>query len=271
MPAGATDILLRGFLCGKEKHVGVVAGRGNNGGDGFVIARYLLQRAMPVTVFLLAERGRLQGDAAANLDLLYRLDIPVIEMPDASAFAAHRTRMLQQDIWVDAILGTGLQSDVKGYFREIIEFINQTGKPVFAVDIPSGLHADTGQPCGTSIRADATATFGFAKTGHHLYPGAALSGRLDIIDIGIPPPIVRLVGPMQYLLTEKEIRRMLPQRSADTHKGRTGHLLVLAGSPGKTGAAAMAAMAAMRTGAGLVTLGLPSRSCRCSRPRCSRP
>jgi NAD(P)H-hydrate epimerase len=235
----------------------VIAGRGNNGGDGFVIARYLAQRDIPVTVFLLAPRARVQGDAAANLDLLDPLEIPVIEMPDAAAFAAARDRLDQQEVWVDAILGTGLNSDVRGYFRQVIEFVNATGSPVFSVDIPSGLNSDTGQVCGTCIRADGTATFAFAKTGHLLYPGAELTGTLDIIDIGIPPHIARRIDPRQQLLTRKSIRKALMPRVPDAHKGHTGHLLVLAGSPGKTGAAAMTAMAAMRTGAGLVTLGVP--------------
>jgi NAD(P)H-hydrate epimerase len=251
---GATRFFLEQFSKLSNKRVGVVAGRGNNGGDGFVIARYLMQQGVAVKVFLLSSSNRVKGDAAANLQLLKPLDIPLIEIPDEKAFSAYRSVMADLDIWIDAILGTGLNSDVKGYFKTIIEFINGLKKPVFAVDIPSGLNSDTGQTCGTSIRASATATFGFAKTGHMIYPGAGCTGPLEIVDIGIPPHIVKDVAPKQFLLTQQRIKSHLKSRNAEAHKGITGHLLVIAGSPGKTGAASMTAMSALRAGAGLVTL-----------------
>ena len=254
---GATQFFLEQFKDAANKKIGVIAGRGNNGGDGFVIARYLAQKGIRVTVYLLSERQKVSGDAAANLKLLPPLGIPVIEMPDAESFSAHEMAMRHEAIWIDAILGTGLRSDVKGFLKDVIDFINQTNKPVFAVDIPSGLNSDTGRPCGTCIRADATATFAFAKTGHFLFPGADYTGNLKIIDIGIPPHIANNVAPLQYLLTPDLIRAVFHPRPSDAHKGHTGHLLVIAGSPGKTGAAAMTAMAAMRAGAGLVTLGIP--------------
>jgi NAD(P)H-hydrate epimerase len=130
-------------------------------------------------------------------------------------------------------------------------------KPVFAIDIPSGLNSDTGQPCGACIRAQATATFAFAKTGHLLQPGATYTGKLKVLDIGIPNIIAEQINPKQHLLTAIQIRNYFQPRTPDTHKGKTGHLLVIAGSPGKTGAAAMTAMSAIRSGAGLVTLGIP--------------
>ncbi len=255
---GATHFFLEQFKDAEKKKIGIVAGRGNNGGDGFVIARYLAQKGMRVTVYLLSENQTVEGDAAANLDLLFPLKVPVVEMPDLESFSSQKTAMRHEAIWIDAILGTGLRSDVKGFFREVIDFINQSNKPVFAVDIPSGLNSDTGQPCGTCIRADATATFAFAKTGHFLFPGADFTGNLKIVDIGIPPHIANNVRPLQYLLTPDLIRSVFQPRPPDTHKGHTGHLLVIAGSPGKTGAAAMTATSAMRAGAGLVTLGIPA-------------
>jgi NAD(P)H-hydrate epimerase len=162
--------------------------------------------------------------------------------------------MRHKQVWIDAILGTGLKSDVRDYFREIIEFINSQGRPVFAVDIPSGLNSDTGKPCGCCIEAQATATFAFAKTGHILYPGAQYTGSLTVIDIGIPHPIAEKVGPLTRLITQERVRSSFKERRPEAHKGDTGHILIVAGSPGKTGAAAMAAMSAMRSGAGLVTL-----------------
>jgi hydroxyethylthiazole kinase-like uncharacterized protein yjeF len=255
---GATHFFLEQFKEAENKKIGVVAGRGNNGGDGFVIARYLAQKGISVTVYLLSKPSKVSGDAAVNLKLLSPLNVPVIEMPDAESFSAHETAMRHEAIWIDAILGTGLRSDVKGFFKDVIKFINQSNKPVFAVDIPSGLDSDTGQPCGTCVRADATATFAFAKTGHFLLPGADYTGNLKIIDIGVPPYIADDVGPKQYLLTPILIRDVFYPRPSDAHKGHTGHLLVVAGSTGKTGAAAMTTTSAMRAGAGLVTLGIPA-------------
>ncbi len=253
---GATRFFLKVFGDLSQKKVGIIAGKGNNGGDGFVVARYLSQKNIDVTVFLLARKDSVKsGDAGDNLALLYHLNVPVIEIPDEASFAEHHPALCQQDIWVDAIFGTGLNSDITGYFRTIIEYINSLNKPVFAIDIPSGINSDTGQPCGVCIRAVATATFAYPKIGHYLYPGAAYRGKLDITDIGIPKYIADEVCPKQYLINPEMLG--LPYRSADAHKGDTGHVLVIAGSKGKSGAAAMTAMSAMRAGAGLVTLGVP--------------
>ena len=254
---GATSFFLEAVYRHRPGAVGIAAGRGNNGGDGFVMARYLHRKDIPVTVFLLAERARIQGDAATNLKLLDALGVPVVEMADADAFDARQSLMRHQHSWIDAILGTGLTADVRGYFRTAIDFINQQHRPVFAVDIASGLNADTGQICGSAIQAAATATFGFAKLGHMCYPGRTHTGALKIIEIGIPPHVVAEEGCRQRLIAPAMLKALLPARSAAAHKGHTGHLLILAGSPGKTGAAAMAAAAAVRGGAGLVTLGVP--------------
>jgi NAD(P)H-hydrate epimerase len=253
---GATRFFLEQFPDIENHQVGVIAGRGNNGGDGYVMARYLKQQGVSVKVYLLGTASRVQGDAAANLKFLKPLDIPLVELSDEAAFSKHQSEIARLDVYIDAVLGTGLKSDVKGLFKTVIEFINGLDKPVFAVDIPSGLNSDTGQVCGTCIRATATATFAFAKTGHLIYPGAQHTGALRIVDIGIPLPIVEAVKPRQRLLTGDLIQSWLAPRAPDAHKGTTGHLLVIAGAPGKTGAAAMACMAALRSGAGLVTLGI---------------
>ncbi|MDY6824704.1 MAG: NAD(P)H-hydrate dehydratase [Thermodesulfobacteriota bacterium] len=257
---GATRWLMENFPDVAGRRIGVLAGRGNNGGDGFVIARYLFRQGAQVTVYLLSDRDRVAGDAAANLALLEPLGVPVICVPDAEVFAEQQKAMAHESLLVDAILGTGLNSDVSGFFRTVIEFVNAfraSGRPVFAVDIPSGLHTDTGKPCGICVTADATATFAFAKTGHLLFPGAAYTGALRVIDIGIPNHIAAEADPGKWLLTPSLVAGYLTPRSATAHKGNTGHLLVAAGTPGKTGAAAMTAMSAMRAGAGLVTLAVP--------------
>ena len=255
---GATRWLLECFPDALEMKTGVMAGRGNNGGDGFVIARYLHQKGARVTIFLLTEENRLTGDAAANLALAHASGIAVVCLPDETAFRKNKTALVHQHLFVDAILGTGLTSDVTGYYRSVIDFINDSGRPVFAVDIPSGLNADTGQPCGVCVRADATATFGYAKTGLLLYPGADFAGELSVIDIGIPPFIADRIKPDKWLLTESMMAGYPAPRASDTHKGKTGHLLVVAGSRGKAGAARMTAESAMRAGAGLVTLTVPA-------------
>jgi NAD(P)H-hydrate epimerase len=254
---GAVRFMCEEFPDLQNRKVGILAGRGNNGGDGFVMARYLSQKKISVTVYLLTRKNKIQGDAKANFDLLALLKIPVVEMHDPGVFGKYKPAMHRQDAWVDAMLGTGLHSDVRGYFKEVIDFINRLKKPVFSVDIPSGINSDTGQICGTAIQATATATFAFAKAGHFIFPGAQRTGDLKIVDIGIPEFISKKVGPRQYCLRAEDIRDKIRPRSPDAHKGRTGHLLVISGSPGKTGAAAMTAMSAMRSGAGLVTLGVP--------------
>lgn len=254
---GATRVILETFPDVYAGNVVVVAGRGNNGGDGFVIARYLAQAGVDVSVYLMAERQRVRGDALANLELLSILGIEVVELPDENTFIRHKTNMGKNTLWVDAILGTGLTDEVRGYFNAVINYINSHLSPVFSVDIPSGLSSETGTPCPISIKANVTATFAFAKIGHMLMPGAFYTGSLHIIDIGIPSYVVEHVSPRQHLSRLGDIRASMKHRSPQAHKGTTGHLVVVAGSHGKTGAAVMTAMSAMRCGAGLVTIGLP--------------
>jgi NAD(P)H-hydrate epimerase len=255
---GAVRILKNQFKDLAQKKIAILAGRGNNGGDGFVIGRYLSHMGAKVSVYLLANVSTVKGDAEENLKLLTPLNIPVIEIPDASSFENHSIDIRHHDIYIDAIFGTGLKSEVGGIFKTVIEWINNSGKPVFAVDIPSGLNADTGHPNGICIKAHTTATFAYPKIGHVLFPGASYTGNLEIIDIGIPPYIADNVSPAQYTLTADLIKNYFQHRSPDAHKGTTGHLLVISGSSGKTGAAVLTAMSAVRSGAGLVTLGIPA-------------
>jgi NAD(P)H-hydrate epimerase len=260
---GALEMLADHFDL-EGTRVAVVAGRGNNGGDGFVMGRYLMEMGVSVSFFLLSTRDRVQGDALSNMDLV--LDLlaehalsQFIEIPDKESLEAAADILQDHDLFVDAIFGTGLNSDVRGIYRDVIELINDSGKSVFSVDIPSGINADTGAVCGVAIQADATATFAFAKTGHILYPGNFHTGALEVIDIGIPGHIARAQSPDVFLPEPHDIADLIPTRDFNAHKGSFGHLLILAGSPGKTGAAALSANAAMRTGAGLVTLGVPEK------------
>ncbi|CCK79253.1 bifunctional ADP-dependent NAD(P)H-hydrate dehydratase/NAD(P)H-hydrate epimerase [Desulfobacula toluolica] len=258
---GAFDFLLKKFKNLTAKKIAVMAGRGNNGGDGFVIARYLMEKKIAVTIFLLSSKKKVTGDAKANMDLAQKLcnlsqTCSIVEIPDAEAFEAQRVKILHHDFFIDAILGTGLNSDVRGFFKDAIEVMNTSSKPIFSVDIPSGLHSDTGQPLGASVKADATATFALAKPGHVLYPGNVYTGDLKVIDIGIPNFIAQEQSIQLSLIEKKEVAACFTPRKFQSHKGSFGHLLVIAGSVGKTGAAALCANAAMRCGTGLVTLGV---------------
>lgn len=254
----ATRVFLSQFAAAARQGVGVIAGRGNNGGDGYVIARELAQKGYPVRVYLLSSAEKIQGDAAANLKLLAASDVAVIEIADEAAFRRCQADMRKEAVWVDAVFGIGLHSEVRGLFRNAIEYINQLNRPVLAVDIPSGLSADTGQPCGACIRARTTVTFAYPKLGQVIFPGADYTGRLEVVDIGIPPAVADRIRPRQFLMSADAVRGYVAPRPGDTHKGRTGHLLVVAGSPGKTGAAVLTAAAALRIGAGLVSLGAPA-------------
>lgn len=241
----------------ENRKIGVVCGKGNNGGDGFVMARYLACRNIPVAVYLLCALDEVKGDACNHLELMARLAVPIYEVKDQKELLVHKTAMGLRDIWIDAIFGTGLNTEVTGFYRTVIELINDFGKPVFAVDIPSGLHPDTGQPLGVCVKAVATATFGNAKTGLVQYPGADFTGRIGVVDIGIPPHMAKEALVSCQLLTPVYISALYRQRKSESHKGSTGHLLVVAGSRGKSGAGALCAEAAMRIGAGLVTLAVP--------------
>ncbi|MCP3942863.1 MAG: NAD(P)H-hydrate dehydratase [Desulfobacteraceae bacterium] len=264
---GAVDIFIKKFdTPGKQKlnkqKIGIFAGRGNNGGDGFVIGRYLMEKGIMTTIFLLSTRDKLTGDAKTNMLLAQKLikktpGAQIIEIQDTKSLNLHKDRILLHDLFIDAIFGTGLHSDVKGFYKEIIELLNRSRQPIFSIDIPSGLNSDTGKIQGVAIKATATATFAFAKAGHILHPGNLHTGNLEIIDIGIPKFIVKEEDPKLFLMENRDITPLFAPRNFDSHKGKFGHLLVIAGSPGKTGAAALCANAAMRSGAGLVTLGIP--------------
>jgi|YelNatPaOPRAMG01_1025707.scaffolds.fasta_scaffold00158_40 NAD(P)H-hydrate epimerase len=236
--------------------VAVLAGRGNNGGDGLVVARYLANQGFPVTVFLLAARDQVQGDALVNLKILDRIGVAVEEVLKEDQLTAVSHRLSRAGLIVDALLGTGLNSPVRGLYAQVIARVNQVRTPVLAVDIPSGLSADTGEPLGAAVEADVTVTYGFPKIGQIVPPGRDYVGRLWQVDISIPPALVQ--GIRTALAEAADLRRLLPLRPFASHKGTFGHLVVVAGSEGKTGAATMTAEAGLRTGAGLVTAAVPA-------------
>jgi hydroxyethylthiazole kinase-like uncharacterized protein yjeF len=255
---GAAEAITSTFPDIKKQKIAVIAGKGNNGGDGFVIARHLLNQGVSVKVFLLTNPKSLRGDAETNYNIFHHMKGEVISIPFSKDYQKVKRSMENFDLLIDGIFGTGLDAEVRGYYREVIEHLNSLRKPIVAIDIPSGLDANTGKPLGSAIRASLTVTFGLPKVGHLISPGLDYVGSLKIIDIGIPKRLVEEEKIQTHLLEYEEIRRYLSvHRRPNTHKGDYGHLLVLAGSVGKTGAAAMACEAALRMGAGLVTLAIP--------------
>lgn len=234
----------------------VVAGKGNNGGDGLVIARHLKKKRIPCEVVLLARKEELSHDAAENLRAYLKVKGKIFEVTQDS-LARLSQRLKGKKVLVDAILGTGLKKEVRGLYERAITIINASGLPVVAVDVPSGLDADWGRPLGAAIQAEMTVTLGYPKLGQVVYPGLSYVGELVVVDIGIHPKAVEEVHPRIELLEERDIRRLIPIREPNTHKGTYGHLLVMAGSRGKTGAAILACRGAMRVGSGLVTLAAP--------------
>jgi NAD(P)H-hydrate epimerase len=242
-----------------EKHVGVLCGRGNNGGDGFVVARTLLQRGVDVSVFLFARVGDVRGDARTNLDVLGRLGLTVVEIADSQSWELHASEVSACTLLVDAIFGTGLNAPLSGLLETVVADVNASGIPVVAIDLPSGLSADSHEPVGDSIEAATTVALGAPKLPLVLPPAETRAGDIVIADIGIPAEVFdSLDGPRVELLTRAAMRDLVTPRTPDSHKGDYGHVLLIAGSRGKTGAAHLAATGALRSGSGLVTIATPA-------------
>jgi len=254
---GASRIFLEHFDPPGGSNVVILCGRGNNGGDGYVMARYLLQAGLKIEVIVLSEFGRISGDALTNLEIIREMGLNIVEAPGTDEWSGLVETLRGCDFIIDGILGTGLNSVVKGLYGQVIEDINVSGKPVMAIDIPSGLNADNGQVMGVAVDADLTVTFGFPKLGQVVFPGIELVGRLARVDIGIPDTVADRLPTVFRMVEPGDFSNLFSIEKGDTHKGDRGHLLILAGSIGKTGAAAMTALGALRAGAGLVTLGIP--------------
>ena len=247
-----------------ELRVTLVCGKGNNGGDGFVVACLLKIRGVSVSVFLVGERAAVKGDARTKLERAAERGISIYEVLKEEDLKRLTDEFISSDGIVDAIFGTGIKGAVRGLAAQVIERINDSGRPVVAVDLPSGVDADTGNVAGPCVRAQQTVTFGWPKVGQVFYPGRAYCGTLEIADIGFPPKAIEGRGVIESRpydmewITPDEVAAILPHRAPDAHKGDCGRVVVIAGSVGLTGAAALASEAAMRTGSGLVTLGVPA-------------
>ncbi|MGA1824450.1 MAG: NAD(P)H-hydrate dehydratase [bacterium] len=237
------------------KRIGICCGGGNNGGDGFVIARHLQNQGVVTDLFLFADTTRIKGDAKINLDILYKMgQKPLMVKEDLSSFL----HAIQKDhIIIDALFGTGFKPPIRGFLGKVIETLNNCNKPIVAVDIPSGLSADSPDIFEPSICADMTVTFAFPKIAHSIPPAMQRVGKVRIVDISIPQVVYQKSDAHLELVEASHIAHLFKKRNPFTHKGTYGHCLIIAGSQGKTGAAYLAAQGALRVGAGLVTLAHP--------------
>ena len=235
--------------------VAILAGAGNNGGDGYVIARHLHNKGFHPHVYLCFPEEKIQGDAAAQLQIWRAMGGALSLCLDEEALARGREAWQRADALVDGLLGTGLGRPVEGWFAEVIKAMNACERPLrIALDLPSGMQADTGHPQPLCFRADITLTFAMRKLGLWMPHAAAWVGREILIDIGVPRALIESFPPAACVLDEPSMRALWRLRPLNSHKGSFGHLLVVAGSVGKVGAALLTSLAALRMGAGLCTL-----------------
>ncbi len=232
----------------------VIAGKGNNGGDGLVVARYLSQDVEELFVYLVGKKADLKGSPLRNLEILERMGVEVIEIDEVDEEIEES--ILGADIIVDAIFGTGFRGKAEGIYAELIDVINASDAFVASVDIASGVNSKSGEVVDDAVIADVTVTMAFPKTGHFLYPGKLFTGELVVADIGIPRNLAE--GRIKRATVEEDdVREILPVRLGHEHKGDVGRVLVIAGSRGFTGAASLTSLASMRMGAGLTYLAIP--------------
>ena len=255
---GVVEAIKQKFSSLESKHILIFCGKGNNGGDGFAIARMLSGVGARVTCCLLTQPKELKGDAKTNFDILKKM---MKKMANAIAIKQFSTKTIrspnQSDLIIDAIFGTGFSGAVKKPYADAIQWINQQRVPIVAVDIPSGVNGTTGVVENLAVHANMTVTFGYLKSGLLCNQGRELAGEVRIVDIGIPKKIGDDKKLRTSLVQISDVKRALPHRSLHAHKYSVGKVLVLAGSKGFTGAAAMCSISALRAGAGAVVLGTP--------------
>lgn len=248
---GAFEVIWNKFK-DKNKFV-IIAGSGNNGGDGLVIARYLFDQGKEVKVFLLASNlSKLSQDNKVNFEILEKLGVECFFIKEEN-ISRLINAIKNADVVIDSIFGTGFKPPVKGYKEKAIDYINRYSKNVVSIDIPSGLSADTGNIDGKFVKADITITFGYPKVCHILYPASEFCGEVFIVDISLDKSYEKIIN--RNLLTISNIE--LPKREKDSHKYKFGHNLIIGGSTGKSGAVILSALASTNAGAGLTTVFIP--------------
>ena len=237
-----------------EKSVAVFCGKGNNGGDGFAIARHLYNMGIDVAVYLVCG-NEFKGDAKINFDIIKRMNINIDVISDIEDL---KYIVRSYDIIVDAIFGTGISGTVRGISYDVISEINDNAKYIVAVDVPSGINSDSGEICGVCIKADKTVTFAAYKVGMLMFPAADYVGKVTVKNISIPDYIIDVQNLKINVIDDKFVRSNFPKRENNSQKGDYGKVLVIAGSAGMTGAAYLSSQTAVTTGSGLVTLAVPS-------------
>ena len=239
------------------KSIIIFCGKGNNGGDGFAVARHLFNMGANVLVVLLGDKKEIKGDALTNYSIIEKLGVKIVEVKDDTHLEEIAASLYLCDLVIDAILGTGTKGRITGVTGDVIQLINFSGRHTISIDIPSGINGDTGEICGDSVSADRTVTFVLPKIGLFSYPAADYVGKLIVADISIPNRIIQAQNININIVEKEYIKDLLPVRRRDSNKGDYGSSFIVAGSEGMAGAAAMTALACLRTGSGLVTLGVP--------------
>lgn len=239
------------------KSVLILCGTGNNGGDGFVIARHLQNNDIKIRLFIVGQPKDISGDAALNLQVLRKLDTQIDNVNDQGGLMKLEKLIPIHDVVVDAMFGTGLSSEVQGIHAGVIDVVNRLSRYTISVDVPSGVSGDTGKVMGSAVKAHKTITFALPKLGNIMYPGAGYNGDLVIRKIGLPNKAINETGLKHNMITKKQIMGLLPERPKNSHKGTYGKANVIAGSSGMTGAAILTCKAALRSGLGLLKLYIP--------------
>ncbi|MFZ0390982.1 MAG: NAD(P)H-hydrate dehydratase [Calditrichia bacterium] len=251
--SATSRVILRALEKTEHPLVYIFCGKGNNGGDGFVIARYLWDAGIAVQVIIIGKESDIKGDAAINYRILNNMQMPLTFAEDATKLEENLEEM--PDLIVDALLGTGIKGEVYGGIKTVIDFMNDLACPVVSVDIPSGLNSDTPEAGGSAVTADITVTMALPKKAHLFYPARKQVGELFIANIGIPFSVRN--NPEVKLQVVEKSDIFLPVHAPDAHKYRNGKVAVIAGSVGLTGAAALTSEAALRIGAGMIRLAVP--------------
>ena len=243
------------------ERVVIFCGGGNNGGDGLGAARWLQSYGVSVRAFVVgAALDAVQGDAALELAMFTKAGGRVEALSTEDDWVLAELAASKADVLVDALLGTGFHGELEGDVLRACELLNKSEKYILAVDIPTGVNADNGAVSENAVRADHTVTMALVKTGLLLYPGREYCGDIELADISMPVKLVEEYQSDKYRLTDEIVRELLPLRKANAHKGDAGRVVICAGSPGYTGAAALASDAAVKAGAGLVSLYTPLSS-----------
>ncbi|SKC50487.1 NAD(P)H-hydrate dehydratase [Maledivibacter halophilus] len=232
----------------------IVCGKGNNGGDGFVVARHLHNKGYKLNIFVLGDKKAIKGDALINYEILTKLGIGIKEIKNDDTLIQLKESIISYPIVIDALFGTGLSKEVQGISKKAINIINKYSKYTISIDIPSGVGGNDGKIFGTPVEANKTVTLCLPKCGNLVYPGAEYNGKLVIKDIGIPNEAIEDIELKNNLIDIDIVRQGLPSRKKDTHKGSYGKANIIAGSFGMTGAAILACKSALRTGTGLLKL-----------------